>query len=166
MSHTGIRMKRAPFAALLVAAVLLMSSAVARAATPAISGVSASPAGHFAGACSGCHVVEPVVPEVRAPRTPDASALVARREPVGPVAHTTTPVAVVRPDARAGEHPTAAGRDAGAAGGAHETVSSPVRERTKQDPHPSDQGDTRPHSGDHGDASQREVGGAGHGSSR
>lgn len=67
--------KTALLAVLLVFVALATSVAVARAATPPITDTTQPPAGHFAGACSGCHLVTPTVPVVPGDgvETPDDS---------------------------------------------------------------------------------------------
>jgi hypothetical protein len=64
-----MRLKTSPkkmvlFVVLLVLAGLAMGVAVARAATPTITDTTTPPPDHFTGACSGCHLVTPTVPEV------------------------------------------------------------------------------------------------------
>jgi len=161
--------KRGLLTALLVVVGLAMTVAVARAATPAITDSTTPPAGHFSGACSGCHVVELKVPEVPGPGAldPDHSA-----EAADPSDEATEAVEVDDRDGDQGDHQDAASPGDGhideQAGDhndrgendadAHETVTPHVQERTHHDLHSSDQGDQDDRSSDHGGASQHDGG--------
>ena len=137
--------KRGLLTALLVVVGLAMTVAVARAATPAITDSTTPPAGHFSGACSGCHVVELKVPEVPSPGTLD-------RDHSAAAAHQFDEVTqAVEVGDHDGDHDE---NDADA----HETVTPHVQERTHHDLHSSDQGDQDDRSSDQGGASQHDGG--------
>jgi hypothetical protein len=168
MGRTTLR-KRGLLAALFVVVGLAMTVAVARAATPTITGATTPPVGHFSGTCPGCHVVEPSVPEACAPdathadRSDEPTHVLDASGSIGPGR------AVDHPDAQEGDSRVAASTDHPAdraQSSEHETVSPRVRERDVKNASPSDQGDKRPHSSDQSDASRHDGGGAGHGSSR
>jgi hypothetical protein len=168
--------KRGLLTALLVVAGLAMTVTVARATTPAITDSTTPPAGHFSGACSGCHVVELRVPEVPGPGALDSDR---SAEAADPSDEATEAVEVDDHGGDQGDHQDAASPGNGdideQAGDqndrgendadAHETVTPHVQERTHHDLHSSDQGDQDDRSSDQGGASQHDGGGEGSGSS-
>ena len=169
MRLTTFPRKRGLLTALLVIIGLVATAAVARAATPAITGSTTPPAGHFSGECSGCHVVEVKVPEVPGPGAldPDHSD------------EATGAVEVDDHDGDKGDHQDAASLGDGHIdeqigdqndqgendADAHETVAPRAQERTHHDIHSSDQGDQDDRSSDQGGAGQHDGGDEGSGSS-
>jgi len=176
MRLNGFPMKRGLLTTVLVVAGLAMTVAVARAATPTITGSTTPHAGHFSGACSGCHVVELKVPEVPGPATLDRDH---SAEAAHPSDEATPAVEVHDHDGDQGDHRDAAshgdrhvGKQTGVHNGpgesdadAHETVAPHVQERTHRDLHSSDQGDHDDRSSDQGGASQHDGGGGDSGNS-
>jgi len=159
MTLTTLRRKRGLVTALLVIVGLVATVAIARAATPAITGSTTSPAG----------VVEVKVPEAPGPRALDPH-------------HSDATTGAVEADEHDGDqgdhqdvvspHHAHDGEQIGDQNDqgendadAHETVAPRTHERTHHDLHSSDQGDQDDRSSDQGGASQHDGGGESNGSS-
>jgi len=176
MRLTEFPKKRGLLTALLVVAGLAMTVTGARATTPAITDSTTPPAGHFSGACSGCHVVELRVPEVPGPGALDSDH---SAEAADPSDETTGAVEADEHDGDQGDHQDVVSPHHAQNGeqigdqndqgendaDAHETVAPRTQERTHHDLHSSDQGDQDDRSSDQGGASQHDGGGEGSGSS-